>query len=129
MHAVASGLRPGGWLVFDLHTDAMMDFTIANPTVEGQSAGNDFVISSVVDAGARTCDTEIAVTRASDGDAFTERHRQYFHADADVRRCLQQAGFAVAAVDDGVHTPVGGCLDPACDVDCAAGFDVIWANA
>ena len=99
MHAVASGLRPGGWLVFDLHTDAMMDFTIANPTVEGHSAGNDFVISSVVDAGARTCDTEIAVTRASDGDAFTERHRQYFHADADVRRCLQQAGFAVAAVD------------------------------
>ena len=49
MAAVAGCLRPAGWLVFDLHTDAMMDFTITNPTVAGQSAGNDFVISSVVD--------------------------------------------------------------------------------
>jgi alpha-beta hydrolase superfamily lysophospholipase len=28
--AVARLLRPGGWLVFDIHTDAMMRFTIAN---------------------------------------------------------------------------------------------------
>jgi hypothetical protein len=27
----------------------MMDFTISNPLVAGESAGNDFVISSVVD--------------------------------------------------------------------------------
>ena len=44
--AVAGCLRPAGWLVFDLHTDGMMDFTIANPVVAGRSAGNDFVISS-----------------------------------------------------------------------------------
>ena len=35
MAAVANRLRPGGWLVFDLHTDAMMDFTIANAVVAG----------------------------------------------------------------------------------------------
>ena len=29
--AVAGCVRPAGWLVFDLHTDAMMSFTIANP--------------------------------------------------------------------------------------------------
>ena len=51
MNVVAGCLRPAGWLVFDLHTDAMMDFTIANPTVAGRSAGNDFVIRSVVDPG------------------------------------------------------------------------------
>ena len=36
MNAVAGCLRPAGWLVFDLHTDAMMNFTIANPVVAGR---------------------------------------------------------------------------------------------
>ena len=106
MAAVAGCLRPSGWLVFDLHTDAMMNFTIANPTVTGQSAGNDFVISSVVDPGARTCDTSIELTRPRDGDPFTERHRQHFHADADVRASLRDAGFAVIAVgEEYTHEP------------------------
>ena len=100
MNAVAGSLRPRGWLVFDLHTDAMMNFTIANPTVAGQSAGNDFVISSVVNSGSRTCDTMIEVTRSSDGDSFSEQHRQYFHAEADVRRSLRDAGFTVTAVEE-----------------------------
>ena len=97
MAAVALRLRPAGWLVFDLHTDAMMDFTIANPVVAGESAGNDFVISSVVDPGARTCETRIELT-PGDGDPFSEQHRQYFHSDADVRSALEDAGFAVSAV-------------------------------
>jgi len=46
---VADRLRPGGWLVFDLHTDAMMDLTISNGVVAGRAAENDFVISSAVD--------------------------------------------------------------------------------
>ena len=100
MGAVAVCLRPAGWLVFDLHTDAMMSFTIANPVVASQSAGNDFVISSVVDPGARTCDTRIELTRPRDGDPFSEQHRQYFHADSAVRAALQEAGFAVTAVDE-----------------------------
>ena len=98
--AVAGRLRPAGWLVFDLHTEAMMSFTIANPVVAGESAGNDFVISSVVDAGARTCDTTIELTRPRAGDPFRERHRMYFHADADVRASLQDAGFALIAVGE-----------------------------
>ena len=100
LDAVAECLRPGGWLVFDLHTDAMMNFTIANPTVAGQSAGNDFVISSVVDPGARTCDTRIDVTRSRDGDSFSEQHTQYFHADSEVRTALEDAGFAVTAIEE-----------------------------
>ena len=106
MDAVAGCLRPDGWLVFDLHTDAMMNFTIANPDVAGTSAGNDFVISSVVDPGARTCDTTIELTRPRDGDPFSDRHRQYFHTDADVRASLHDAGFAVTAVgDEYTHQP------------------------
>ena len=76
----------------------MMDFTIANPVVAGESAGNDFVISSVVDPGARTCETRIELTPPGDGDAFSEQHRQYFHSDADVRSALEDAGFGVSAV-------------------------------
>jgi predicted TPR repeat methyltransferase len=98
--AVSERLRLGGWLVFDLHTDAMMDFTAANPTVAGRAAGNDFAISSVVDLGARTCDTTIELTRPRHGDPFSEQHRQYFHADADVRAALGAAGFAVVAVEE-----------------------------
>ena len=98
--AVARRLRHGGWFVFDLHTDALMNFTIANPTVAGRSAGTDFVISSVVDSDARTCDTRIEVTRPREGESFSEQHRQYFHHDADVRISLQEAGFAVVAVEE-----------------------------
>jgi predicted TPR repeat methyltransferase len=106
MAAVAARLRPAGWFVFDLHTDQMMDFTISNPVVAGQSAGNNFVISSVVDPGARTCDTKFELTRPRNGDPFWEQHRQYFHTDADVRASLQNAGFEVTAVsEEYTHQP------------------------
>ena len=108
MAAVAGCLRPAGWLVFDLHTDAMMDFTVANPMVAGHCAGNDFVISSLVDPGARTCDTRIELTRPRNGDPFSEQHRQFFHADADVRASLEDAGLAVIAVEEEyTHEPAG----------------------
>ena len=100
MGAVARCLRPAGWFVFDLHTDAMMNFTVANPTVAGRSVGNDFVISSVVDPGARTCDTRIELTRPREGNPFSEQHRQYFHADREVRTSLRAAGFEVTAVEE-----------------------------
>ena len=106
MAAVAGRLRPAGWLVFDLHTDGMMNFTISNPIVAGRSAGNDFVISSSVDPGARTCDTRIELTRPREGDPFSEQHRQYFHGDAEVRASLHDAGFAVIAVgEEYTHEP------------------------
>jgi predicted TPR repeat methyltransferase len=104
--AVADRLRPAGWFVFDLHTDAMMALTIANGVVTGQSAGHDFVITNVVDPAARTCDTTVEFTRFRDGDPFCEQHRQYFHAEADVRASLHDAGFAVTAIsEEYTHQP------------------------
>ena len=106
MAAVATRLRPAGWLVFDLHTDGMMNFTISNSVVAGESAGNSFVISSTVDPDARTCDTTIELTRPRAGDSFSELHRQYFHGDDDVRASLHAAGFAVTAVgEEYTHEP------------------------
>jgi SAM-dependent methyltransferase len=98
--AVAAQLRPRGWLVFDLHTDAMLDFTVANPVVAGEEAGNGFVISTTFDTGGRACETTIEVTRPSDGEPFSERHLQWFHADSDVRAALADAGFGSVAVTD-----------------------------
>ena len=91
--SVAGVLRRGGWLVFDLHTDAMLDFTAANPVVAGEQDGNRFVLTSVVDTGDRVCDTTIEVLESADGDPFAETHRQYFHAAGDVVAALATAGF------------------------------------
>jgi SAM-dependent methyltransferase len=100
LQAVAQHLRPGGWLAFDLHTDAMMHFTAANPVVDGEAHGRRFTISSEVDVEDRACDTTIVVTRLSDGDTFTERHRQSFFTDGQVRRALGEAGFAITGVTE-----------------------------
>jgi len=100
MASVALLLRPGGWLAFDLHTDAMMQFTVSNPVVSGREAGNDFVISSTVNVRTRAVDTTIELTPSRVGDPFAERHRQYFHSDEDVRAALADAGFTLAAVYD-----------------------------
>ena len=60
-----------------------------------------------MDVRARTCDTRIDVTRTSDGDTFTEHHRQYFFTDAQVQGALADAGFGVVAVtDEYTHEPV-----------------------
>ncbi len=101
---VATRLRPGGWLVFDLHTDAMLTFTLANPVVTGAAAGQSFAINSVVDPAARTCDTRIEVSSidGSGGEAslFAERHRQYFHRASEVLDALVDAGYVVTSVTD-----------------------------
>ena len=97
---VAGRLRPGGWLVFDLHTDATMHFVAGHPTVEGEAEGHRYVISNAVDTRARACDSSILVTRLADGDTFREDHRQYFFSDEQVRGSLRQAGFDTVSVTD-----------------------------
>ena len=107
MNAVAGCLRPAGWLVFDLHTDAMMNFTIANPTWRaGRRGTTSRSVVSWTPPRARATPRS-SVTRPRDGDPFSEQHRQYFHTDADVRAALEDAGFEVAAVgEEYTHEPV-----------------------
>ena len=99
--ALSLRLRPGGWFVFDVHTDAMMAFTASRPVVRGEQGEHRFVIRSVVDTRARSCDTRIEVVPLEGSDAFSERHRQYFHRAADLRSWLVDASFEVTAVRDG----------------------------
>jgi SAM-dependent methyltransferase len=98
--AVGRRLRPGGWLVFDLHTEAMLEFARSHPVVEGAADGKRFTIRNDVDVSARTCVTRIDVTGATDGDTFTEQHRQYFFSATEVRSALSDAGFGPPSVTD-----------------------------
>jgi SAM-dependent methyltransferase len=93
-------LGPGGWLVFDVHTDAMMAFAESRPVVTGEQDGHRFTITSAVDPGARASDTRIEITPAGEA-PFTEQHRQYFHRDDDIRAGLVDSGFEVTGVRDG----------------------------
>jgi predicted TPR repeat methyltransferase len=98
--ALAGALRPAGWLVFDVHTDAMLTLTSSRPLVTGDRAGHRFAIRSVVDPHARACDVRIDVTPGGAGSSFSEHHRQYFHRPAEIRSALADAGFDVIAVRD-----------------------------
>ncbi len=98
--SMAARLRPGGWLVFDLHTDAMMDFTAANPVVSGEADGMIFEITTAVNRVDRTCETRIEMTRSADGDSFSEVHRQSFHSDGHVLAAIAAAGLELVAVTD-----------------------------
>ena len=101
VEAISRVLRPGGWLVFDAHTDAMMAFTYSRPVVSGEQEGHRFVILAEVDPDARLCDTRIDVTPDGAASPFSERHRQYFHRNTEIRSALADGGFEVVAVRDG----------------------------
>ena len=102
--ALAGRIRPGGWLAFDVHTDAMMALMVANPLLEGEQDGHRFTLTSTVDARARTCDTRIRVAGI---EGFTEQHRQYFFPDRDIRAALAAAGFErVTVTEEYAHRPV-----------------------
>jgi SAM-dependent methyltransferase len=103
--ALAARIRPGGWLVFDAHTDAAMAMMAANPFLEGEEDGHRYTLSAAVDAGARTCDTRIVV---GEGEArFAEEHRQWFFTDGEIRAALAAAGFPrVTVTAEYVHRPV-----------------------
>ena len=60
--SLSARLRPDGWLVFDVHTDAMMALTASRPVVTGEKDGYRFTITSAVDPDARASDTRIEIT-------------------------------------------------------------------
>lgn len=97
---VAERLRPGGWFIFDLHTDAMFDLARDTPVVEGEQDGTGYIIRNAVDPVARTCRATITVTEPGAGESFTEEHLQFFHTDDEVRSALEAAGFDRVAVTD-----------------------------
>ena len=97
---LADRLRPGGWLVFDLHTDAMMAFAAEHPDIHGQHAEQTFVVHSDVDLTARTIDASITVTGQTPDASFVEHHLQHVHSDDSVRAALLDAGLDLIAVTD-----------------------------
>jgi hypothetical protein len=98
--SLSERLGPAGWLVFDVHTDAMMAFALSQPVVKGDKDGYRFTITTTVDPGARASATRIEITPADEA-PFSEQHRQYFHRDDEIRAGLADGGFEVTAIRDG----------------------------
>lgn len=90
-------LRPGGWFVFDVHADGILDLLAANPVISGSEAGSDFVLTSTVDLHTRLCVTTITTSGAS---ALVETHTQIVHSPESIRGALSDAGFTVVSVTD-----------------------------
>ena len=90
-------LRPGGWLVFDLHAEPLLDLLAANPVISGTEAGTDFTLTSTVDLATRACVTTITTSGPS---AITETHTQIVHSPDSVRSALLDAGFTIESVTD-----------------------------
>ncbi len=105
--AVARQLRPRGWFVCDLHTDAMMELAATKPVVEGVAQGQDFRLSNAVDRDLRNVATHVTFTRSDGSDTFDEVHQQYFFPDDVVKSALEAATFSVVVVcDEYRHAPV-----------------------
>lgn len=104
--ALAGRLRPGGWLVFDLHTEAMLELVVGMSTIVGEQDGTSYVIDYAVDRRARTCDAHIEITQA-DGEPFAEHHVQYFHSADEVRSAIADAGLELTSTTtEYTHAPV-----------------------
>ena len=104
--AVARRLRPGGWLVFDLHTDAMLDFTWRTRSSRARRTGGSSRSAASWTSAPGPATPASWSVGAADGDAFAEQHRQYFHTAAQVLDALMDAGFALTAeTDEYTHKP------------------------
>lgn len=100
MPAVADRLRPDGWWIFDLHTDALLTLIEDQPHSAGEQAGWTFTLNSTVDRSARTSRTRFVAVEAATGTQVDEEHQQYFFTDEHVRASLTAAGFSVVDVVD-----------------------------
>ena len=97
---MAGRLRPGGWFVFDAHTEAMMLTIAAAPQAVGHEGGSAFRIDSVVDLDARTCDSRVEIVPDDGSEPVVEEHRQYFFSEAEIRAALAAAGLTVVSLTD-----------------------------
>lgn len=106
--AIATRVRPGGWLVFDLHGDASLPFLADHPVITGETHWGSFTLTNSVDLAARSCTTTIDLVAPDPADSFTETHVQFVHGADDVRDALADAGFAdVRALVEYTPAPAG----------------------
>ena len=103
--ALGRVVRPSGWLVFDVHGEATLDFAAQNPELTGERAGSRY--SLVTQVSDRTCRTTIAFEAADPSESFVETHVQHVHRESDIRNALESAGFTdVRVVDEYREEPV-----------------------
>ena len=94
MAAVASVLRPGGWLVFDVHGASTAAFLRDHPVIEGVDGDRSFTLTNEVSQSGDRCTSTIDLVAADPAESFRETHQQILHSPAQVQRVLTAAGFS-----------------------------------
>ena len=103
--ALGRVVRPSGWLVFDVHGEATLDFAAQNAELTGERAGSRY--SLVTRVSDRTCSTTITFEAADPAESFAETHVQHVHRESEIRDALDSAGFTdVRVVDEYRNDPV-----------------------
>ncbi len=99
--ATARMLRPGGWMVFDLHGPAALPFAQTHPVITGEQDGSGFTLTTDVNGCIVTTTIEfVGAPGSSSAGTFTESHTQHLHSTEEVRRALESAGFMVLGAFD-----------------------------
>lgn len=92
-------LRPGGWMVFDVHGPGALDFARAHPVLSGGQGPATFTLTTQVSG--TTCRATLDF-RSTDPSlsSFSETHVQHVHATEEIERALASSGFSVQQLVD-----------------------------
>lgn len=109
LRRLAERLRPGGWLVFDVHAEAILALVRDNPVVLGDRDDVRWAVTYVVDEDARTCRSIMRMeSEGGPRESFVEEHLQHLHSSDVVGAALSGAGFELVSVtDEYTDSPAG----------------------
>lgn len=108
LEALAGVLRPGGWLVFDVHAEPTLAFLRDHPHITGEQDGARWALTTTIDDEARACTSTLEFTASDPSQSFTETHTQYVHSRERIADALADAGFEIVSVtDEYSDVPVG----------------------
>lgn len=109
LRRLAERLRPGGWLVFDVHAEAILAVVRDNPVILGDRDDVRWAVTYVVDEDARTCRSIMRwESDLRPGESFVEEHLQYLHSADVVSAALSGAGLELVSVtDEYTDSPLG----------------------
>jgi SAM-dependent methyltransferase len=108
MQALAARLRPGGWLVFDVHADGAIPFLQERPEIHGTHGAATYTLTTRVDPELRRFTSVLDYRSTNPRRSFNEEHVQYVHSAEHIRKALESAGVRVQSVtDEYTDRPVG----------------------
>ena len=97
---LADHLRPGGWLVFDVHAEGAVALLEQHPVITGTFGEATYTLLSDVDPATRRCSSTLDYRDPRPDSSFVEEHVQYLHTAQQIGDALTAAGFLILDVAD-----------------------------